>query len=438
MNADSASGLSRRQLLTSTLGAGSALLLSACGGNSGSGSGDPAIDFVNWVSAEEATRDNFNKVLTAFGAEHADIKMRNVPVPFEQMRQQLLTSIAGGNAPETTMLSHSWPFELGPKKGLLDLWDIAGKDYLEKNFFPQALQAGEYEGKLYALPVSIGNHGFWRNKKLMAQAGLDPDSPPKTMAELDSQMAELKAALGKDVFPFALDLTKANGALTHFWIWLRTFGAKPLYDGKVNFDTTEVGDTLNWLRALVTKGYCPKGQGIREERELMAKDRIVFRTDGPFWMGISRAVNSALAGNAFHDTFAVGAMPVGAYGKPVTIANLHQAGITPAADPKKAWEWIKFFATSDVSIAEYQRPQGVIPAYLPAAKLPETVADPASKAFVEEVIPTMEPAPFSPAYGPAQEPIVNAMQQAALTDTPIKTILADTESALSRVYGTGG
>lgn len=200
--------------------------MSGCGDDGGTSSGTSKLEFMNWVSAEEPTDKTIVKVLDQFKQEN-DVDVDAVAVPFDEMRQQLLTSISGGNAPDAILMNGSWAFEIGPAGGLLDLHEYAEDGYLDENFFAPAVEAGEYEGALYALPISVVSHGFWRNKKLMNEAGLDPEVPPTTMADLDDQMAELKRALPDDVFAFAVDVTKADVALNHFWIWLRTFGAKP-------------------------------------------------------------------------------------------------------------------------------------------------------------------------------------------------------------------
>src|SRR3712207_9364838 len=75
------------------------------------------------------------------------------------------------------------------------------------------LEAGEYQGKLYAAPLSLTPHAFWYNKDLMQQAGLDPEQPPKTMEELDEQMAQLKSELPQSTYPIGIDTTKIDYAL---------------------------------------------------------------------------------------------------------------------------------------------------------------------------------------------------------------------------------
>jgi multiple sugar transport system substrate-binding protein len=271
----------------------------------------------------------------------------------------------------------------------------------------------------------------------MEQAGLDPEQPPKTMEELDKQMAQIKEKLGaQGIYPIGIDTTKIDYALIQFWPYFYAFDARPLYDGKTNFDTPEVRNALQWLRDTVKKDYTPVGQQIKEERELMAKDKIVFKYDGPYMVGILRSLNPELEGDTFYDRFGVTTIPVGVNGKSETLADIHQLGIsTQVANQDVAWEFVKFLASSDVAIDQYQIPLGVIPP-LKSDEKSEKFSDPVSQSYIDGIFPTMIGGPFGPEYGQAQQNIIQAMQRAALGNDPIEQITQETEQNLQTVYET--
>lgn len=414
--------------------AASLLGVTGCGGSESQG-GQASLEFANWVSAEEATRENMNKVLKAYQNQN-ETNIKNTAIPFDQMEQQLLNRAAGGNPPDIMQLSGPWSQELGANGALIDLREIVGEGFLGKNY-EGGLAAGEYQDKLYAVPLSLTPHAFWYNKELMEQAGLDPESPPKTMDELNQQMAQIKSKLGSQgVYPIGLDTTKISYALVQFWPWFFAFNARPLYNDEINFNTSEVGNALQWLRDAADKGYTPTGQQIKEERELMAKDKIVFKLDGPYLVGILRSLNSDLEGDAFYDKFAVTTVPVGANEKSETLADIHQVGISSqAADQDAAWNFAKYLVQSKESIQQYQIPYGVLPALKPDLKGNENFSDPVSQTYINEIFSTMVGGPYGPNFGEAQNFIIQAMQQAALENTPIEQILKQTEQNLQTVYG---
>jgi multiple sugar transport system substrate-binding protein len=428
-------GVTRRNFLK--LGGGAlasayVLGLAGCGGGGSGGGG--TLKFANWVSSEEATRANMDKVLRAFEKKNPGITVENVAIPFEEMRQQLLTLFAGGEPPDVVQLNGPWPQEFGSQGVLADMREFVDGAYLKDNY-EGAIEAGEYKGQLYALPLSLTPHGLWYNKDLMEQAGLNPERPPQTLEELDGQMATIKSKVGGDVYPIGIDTTKIDYALTQFWPYFYAFGARPLYGNEINFDTPEVANALEWLRGLADKKYTPLGQGIRELRELQADDKIVFRLDGPYLVGILGSLNDELQGNAFYDKFGVTTVPVGVNGSSQTLADLHQIGISAQTQNKEgAYSLVEFLVSSQPSITDYQIPYGVLPALQSDLKS-DAFSDPVSQSYIQDIFATMIAGPYGPDYGKAQQSVIRALQQAALEDVPIEQITARAEKDLKLIYG---
>jgi multiple sugar transport system substrate-binding protein len=393
------------------------------------------LRFANWVSAEEATRARVETVIAAFEDANPGVKIENIPIPFDQVRQQLITMSAGGDPPDIMLLNGAWPFELGGMGALLDLNTVAPAEYLADNW-EGGLQAGTYDGKLYAVPQGMTPHGLWWNKKLFEQAGLDPNTPPQTMDELNQMMATLKANLPDDVYPIGVDTSKVDYALTGFWPWILTTGARPMYNGDYDFTTPEVKSAFEWLKMIADDGYTPIGQQIKDERELMAKDRIAMKLDGPYFVGILRSLNPALEGDAFYDTFAVTTVPVGDNGSPVTLADLHQIGISSqTAHPDIAWKFIEFFCSSEVAITEYTVPIGMIPPLKSAAETyADLLSDPVSQAYLNEILPSMIGGPYDPQYGAAAQFVIQAMQEVAVAGYPVDSSLESLTQSLKILY----
>ena len=389
------------------------------------------ISFANWVSAEAATAQGINKVIAEFEDLHPNVKIESIAIPFDQTRQQLLTMTAGGNPPDVAMLSGPWSQELGSKGALVDLNTLVTDEYLNDNW-KGGLEAGQYEDSLYALPFSLTPHGFWYNKGLMEKAGLDPNNPPKTMDELEVAMEQIKSKLGSEgVYPIGIDTSLIDYALVQFWPWLYAHDAKPIYNNEANFNTEEVSNALEWLRHVVKEGYSPVGQQIKELRELTAKDKIVFRIDGPYLKGVVESLNSAYEGDAFYENFGVTTVPVGDNDSSKTLADIHQLGIlSQSKNQEVAMEFIQFLVSSDVSLKEYQIPSGVIP----ALKSTQTdLSDPITKAYVDEIFETMVGGPYGPDYGQIQQVVIEAMQKASLSDEPISKIVEDTDKKLKDI-----
>lgn len=396
------------------------------------------IKFANWVSAESATAADVNKVIKAFEVLHPNVTVQNVAIPFDSMYQQLTTMAAAGNLPDVDMLSGPWTQELGAVGDLSNLKPLAGQAYLNDNY-KGALDAGSYHGTLYSIPSELTPHAFWYNKKLMKEAGLNPNDPPKTLAQLNKDSAIIESKLGsKGIYPLGIDTTKIDYALVEYFPYFYMFNAKPLYNDAGNFNTPQVANSLNWLRMTVQKHWTPTGDQIKVERQLMADNKIVFKLDGPYVKGIMQSLNPALNGKAFYNTFGVTTVPVGANGKSQTLADIHQLGISSHSKNQKLdWEFIKFFASSTTAIKDYEVPVGSIPPLKSFDVKNESglLSDPVSKEYINHIFPTMMGGPYGPQYAQSGQTVIQALQEAALTNQPISQIQQSTEQQLKAIYG---
>ena len=396
------------------------------------------LRFANWATAEEATREIFLKAIDEFKATHPNVEIELITLPFDQVRPQLITMSAGGNPPDIVQLNGAWPHELGALGVLRDLREFTSEEYLADNY-QGGLDAGVYDGALYAVPIGLTPHGLWWNKKLFEQAGLDPNKPPKTMDELNEVMATLKANLPEDVYPIGIDTTKIDYALTGFWPWMLTEGARPLYDGNYDFTDPATKKAFEWLKMIVDEGYTPVGQQIKEERELMAKGKVVMKLDGPYVSGIMRSLNPDFEGDALYETFGLTSVPVGDNGEPVTLADLHQIGIsTQCQHPDLAWEFVEFFNTNEVALEQYTMTSGLVPALKSMIeKYQDTpyLDNPISQGFINEAIPSMIGGPYDANYGAASQFVIQGMQEVAISGVPVDEALVSVTKNIKILYG---
>lgn len=437
--------LSRRFLLKGGMGVSAAAVLVGCSEPSveqeeGTAEAPVTISFLNWATSEDATKDNLLKVISAFEAENPTIKINNMPVPFDQVRQQILTKFSANDGPDVMQMAQNVPFELADSELLADLGDGLAEDDWAEAHFPKAIEASTIDGKMVVAPWIISTFGLWYDRELMAEVGLDPENPPATFDEFTTQVEQAAEKLGEGQYALGIDTTNVDVALFQFMNYFLAFGANPLYDDEPNFDTPEVVATLEWLQHMVEIGATPIGQQIRQLRELQANGKVVFRLDGPFVAGIYKSLNPALAeGDAFYERFGVTTIPVGPTGENGAVANMHQLGISAESEHQKAaWEFVKFLIDSDISISDYQLPQGVVPALTEAAESDATreamhpdIAD----AYLSKILPAMQQGPYGPHYAEATPKVLEALQRVSVNSEDPAKVAADTETVLKSIFG---
>ncbi len=114
-------------------------------------------------------------------------------LPIGYSLEKLLTAIAGGAPPDLCSLEGSILASLAPQ-GCFQPLDqfMARHDFLDKErFFPHTLKAASYDGVAYAIPTTTDVTALLWNKDAFRRAGLDPERPPQTVAELEEYAAKL-------------------------------------------------------------------------------------------------------------------------------------------------------------------------------------------------------------------------------------------------------
>jgi ABC-type glycerol-3-phosphate transport system substrate-binding protein len=163
---------------------------------------------------------------------------------------KLATAVTGGDAPDAVLYWGAGDIPGLVKAGVIQALDdkavAAAGITSDMMLTPQVWAAGQYDGKLYALPQLMYDRMFYWNKDLFKAAGLDPEKPPKTLAEVDAFAAKLstKAADGSiDVLGF-LPWAGQGG-----WdIWTSVFGGS-YWDakaGKINLQNPATLADLKW------------------------------------------------------------------------------------------------------------------------------------------------------------------------------------------------
>ncbi|MEM1430375.1 MAG: ABC transporter substrate-binding protein [Pseudomonadota bacterium] len=133
----------------------------------------------------------------AFNEAQSDYEL--VPVytgNYGEGTQKLTAAIAGGTAPGLVMLEIT-RYGLFADRGALE--PLAGymADMGEAwtgTIRPFALDASKYLGESYVIPFNVSTPVMYYNKDLFRAAGLDPDAPPATWAELEEVAPKLTNA----------------------------------------------------------------------------------------------------------------------------------------------------------------------------------------------------------------------------------------------------
>jgi len=143
--------------------------------------------------AASAMVDAFNEKEREKAAQNPGYRPIEVShVTTSKIEEKLLVAIAGGDPPDVAGLYSFMLCSYAQKGALTDLTDLlAGEDITRKDYIPIFWDMCEYKGRMWAVPTTPATTALHWNKRLFREAGLDPERPPKTLAELDAMAEQL-------------------------------------------------------------------------------------------------------------------------------------------------------------------------------------------------------------------------------------------------------
>jgi ABC-type glycerol-3-phosphate transport system substrate-binding protein len=181
--------------------------------------------------------------------------------------QKLFLAIAGGEAPDVTLVDGQQLAEWAARGALTDVTDQVRKSGLTgDDFFLPRWKESMFAGRVYALPWGADpNFAFCWNKKAFREAGLDPERPPRTIEELDEYDAKLTKTddkgrlvqVGFVPWPFGLD----NGMFTWGYVFGGDFYLPPGDPGIAAL--TDLGEVPELPYGLVTANNPKNVEALR-------------------------------------------------------------------------------------------------------------------------------------------------------------------------------
>lgn len=177
------------------------------------------------------------------------IVVEATPIPWQEHEKKILTAILSGDPPD--VVSQFIPVvKWASRMALTPLDPFVRQSGLDSaRFFPALWEEMQWEGRVFALPVNSASYALFYNKALFREAGLDPERPPQTWAELAEAARRLtkRDARGRLAQVGYLP-DYGNLHATTLMAWQR--GAEFLSEdgATVRLASPEVVEAFGWLR----------------------------------------------------------------------------------------------------------------------------------------------------------------------------------------------
>ncbi|MBI4551120.1 MAG: ABC transporter substrate-binding protein [Candidatus Latescibacteria bacterium] len=187
-----------------------------------------------WVMWTGIEYDAMRRVVDAFNASQNRIVVDLLSV--SDIKRKTLIAIAGGDPPDVAGLETIDIPAYASKRALTPLDDhLRAAGLTRDRYIGLMWDSCVYHDRIWALPTVPNTLALYWNKTMFAEAGLDPDRPPRTLAELDEYAEQLtrRDEQGRLVrMGFLPNRAPGPG------LWVYFFGGR-LWDGVSRVTTTE-------------------------------------------------------------------------------------------------------------------------------------------------------------------------------------------------------
>ncbi|MEO5919471.1 MAG: extracellular solute-binding protein, partial [Candidatus Limnocylindrales bacterium] len=341
-------------------------------------------------------------------------------IPYDDLRQKLVTGLAGGTLPDVLRADIIWVPEFADKGALVAL-DSEMPDFqsIADTVFAGPLSTNKWNGHYYGLPLDTNTRVMFYSDKVLADAGIT--SLPKTVDEFEAAAQQVQAKLGKKVYAYAEGGTGAWSVLP--WIW--SFGG-----GVTNAEITSADGVLNGpgtvaavtkLKEWLDKGYLSPSilGGGTATSEQFGGGTTASILEGPWMPGIFK--------NQFPDLkFSYAPVPAGPGGSASVVGGENIVVFNSSQNKEAALAFTRFMLTQDVQLAMGKIGQmPVLSALAGHADLPDYYPT------FQEQLKTANARTPSPAWPKIDEAISNAVLKALRGDMSVQAALDEAAAAVT-------
>ena len=190
-------------------------------------------------ASPEIARTIYDEFQAAFAEYYPNITLQNENIGYNDLLDKIRTAAAGGAAPDVARMPIMWGVEFAARG---QLQEVQLEDFgLNRDLFWEgAIKSVTWDGKLYGVPTNNETMAFIWNKKIFAEAGLDPESPPATWDDVVEYSRAIKEATGNSGYGLVARVNAGNTPFRFMpMLWAYGSGAldeaeaNPVYEGSM-------------------------------------------------------------------------------------------------------------------------------------------------------------------------------------------------------------
>lgn len=397
------------------------------------------ITFYNYNLASAGMgQDATSKMIREFMDLNSNVRVKGVAVPSPEMASRVQADAAAGRTPDVAQIVFKDLDYVARNVGAKALEDIIPQAERDEHFagmVKAGLDLGVLGGRTYALAYTFSTPVLLYNAGLFRRAGLDPDSPPQTWADIKRTALTIREKTGQTGFEGSI--VGASGGSDDWLLQsvLYSNRGRTLSEDRkrLTFAEPEAVEAVRMLRDLHNAGVyenSPAGSSV----DNMAAGKVA--------MMLTSAVRQGPFLKAAEGKWELRAAGMPSFGdKPSAPTNSGSGLVIFATDPirqRAAWELMKFL-TSKRGYTIIASEIGYVPLRLDIVDDPQYLGEWAKKYPL--VRPNLEQLsrlrPWTPYpgqnYKQIHNTIMSAMEQAVFGSGDVEAILKAAQEQAQRL-----
>ena len=331
------------------------------------------VEITMWHSMPRENETTLQALTDTFNASQSDVKVKLVnQVSYEDTFTKYKAGLSSGDLPDLVQLQETEQQQMIDTQSIVPSGVCAKADkYSFGDYLPRVVSYYTVGGQMYAMPFNTSGPVLYYNKKAFTAAGLDPTTPPTTLAEVRAAAEKLKTSGVVSGAPFGL---KVEPGFVEHWLALssqlfvnQTNGRSARTTGSV-LNSSTGKQIFGWLSGMVKDGLAVTnpavGAGLFDDLLGIGNGNHAMAIDTSASLG---TISTVLASGQYPDVdLGVAPMPGLVVGKGGVLVSGGALYISNKSAPEKqaaAWQFEKFLDS-----AASQTTWAIGTGYLPIVK----------------------------------------------------------------------
>lgn len=312
------------------------------------------------------------KLIPKFESENPNIKIKAVRMPYDGLKQQLITSISSGTAPDVMRMDIIWTPEFAKMGALVDMSSMKGFDGMKDGFFTGPLSTNFYNGKYYGLPYDTNTKLGYYSKDMLKKLGLT--ALPKTYDEV----VALKSKLAKDEYLIGCDGSNTWSIAPYFYSLGGTYTNADFTKASGYFNSDASVKAIETISGWYDQHIMSPAMlgGKPDKSNGLFKGKVLFADDGPWFATINKKADV--------DKTQSGLLPSGSAGSISVVGGENLVMFKSGKHNDASWKFMQFL-TGDYAQETMATDAGLVPTVKKIANSDKIMAIDSMKICVQQL-----------------------------------------------------